>query len=86
MENIYVKDLGKCVAKTEDGRYRAFAEGNLYRIYSVGREMLWDGDSFLGYGKKLTAVPVGYFQYLENFEYAVMECKSELNYLMKEGA
>ena len=80
---IYVSELGKCVAKKNN--YRAFKEGELFAIYSVCREMIWDADYNCKFGKKLTGIRVGYVAHIENFEMAVEELKEEMRYMMKEG-
>mgnify|MGYP003353571255 CR=1 FL=1 len=80
----YANDLGKCYAKTEDGRFRAYkADFGLYEIYLVGKEMIWNADNTdYKVGNRLEAVATGvYFKDLENFDMAVYEVQCELNYL-----
>lgn len=80
-----IKELGKCYAKTNDGRIRAFKEGKVFRLYLVGRKMMWSADNeLLGFSKTLEAIETDvYFRDLENFMAAVYELQCELNSLMK---
>lgn len=88
MKTTYTTDLGKCYAKTSDGRIRAYKDGGLFRLYLVGREMRFSADGeFLGYGQRLTASPSDiHIRNIENFDMAVYELECELNALMREGA
>ena len=88
MKTTYATELGKCYAKTNDGRIRAYKDGGLFRLYLVGREMLWsDNSEFLGYSNRLEAIATDiHIRNIENFEMAVYELQSELNYLAKVGA
>jgi hypothetical protein len=88
MTKKYANELGKCYAKTNDGRFRAYKDGGLFRIYLCGREMKFDSDyNFVGYGKRIEAVGSDvHFKNIENFDAAVYEVECELNYLMKAGA
>ena len=87
MATTYVSELGKCYAKTSDGKFRAFKDGNLFRVYLVGYEMNFDADyNFVGYGKRLEAQGMTYFVHLNDFENAVVECQDELSCLMAMGA
>ena len=79
----YVKDLGKCVAKTDN--YRAYKEGELFALYLVGREMIWNTtNTGYKYSNRLEAVKVGYFSDIENFEMAVDSAKEEMAHMMAE--
>ena len=84
----YAAELGKCYAKTADGHIRAYKEGGLFRLYLVGREMIWNADSTdFKIGNRLEAVATDvHIRDIENFEMAVYELQCELNYLAKAGA
>lgn len=87
MATTYVSELGKCVAQTEDGKFRAFEDNGMYRVYLVGREMNFDADyNFIGYGKRLEATGMDYFVHLDDFLTAVDNCEEELRCLMAMGA
>ncbi len=78
---IYVKDLGKCAAKTDN--YRAYKEGELFALYLVGREMIWNAtNTGYRYSNRLEAVKVGYFSDIQNFEMAVDAAKEEMACMM----
>jgi len=83
-KTIYANELGKCVAKKDN--YRAYKDNEIYAIYIVGREMIWDANYNCKLGTKLEAVHVGYVANIENFELAVDELKEEMHYMMKAGA
>lgn len=83
MATVYVSDLGKCYAQTEDGTFRAFKDGDMFRVYLVGREMKFDADyNFIGYGNRLEASGMTYFVHLDDFLTAVDGCQEELRCLM----
>lgn len=84
MATIYANTLGTPVAKS--GRYRAYKDGGLFAIYSVGPELIWLADGEAKWGKKLEACPVGFINNIENFESAVYELQIEMSYMMKAGA
>lgn len=87
MATTYVNELGKCYAQAEGGKFRAFKDGSMYRVYLVGREMNFDADyNFIGYGKRLEASGMTYFIHLDDFLTAVEDCKAELSCLMAQGA
>lgn len=87
-KTVYANELGKCYAKNENGNLRLYKEGNLFRLYSVGREMLWSDDSeFLGYSNKLEAVATDiYLRDADNFDMACYEYEIEIAHLMAAGA
>jgi hypothetical protein len=41
-KTTYAAELGKCYAETSDGHIRAYKEGGLFRLYLVGRELIWN--------------------------------------------
>lgn len=84
----YAAELGKCYAKTADGHIRAYKGGGLFRLYLVGREMIWNADNTdCKLGNRLEAVATDvHIRDIENFEMAVYELQCELNYLAKAGA
>lgn len=87
MATTYVSELGKCYGEAEDGKFRAYKDGGMYRVYLVGREMKFDADyNFIGYGKRLEASGMTYFTNLDDFLAAVEDCKDELRCLMAMGA
>lgn len=75
MKTVYAKDLGKCYAR--DGNYRLYKEGNIYALYSVGKELIWEGDDYR-VGRRLEAILIGYVQHLTNFETVVAQCKRDV--------
>lgn len=84
IKTIYASELGKAVAK--NGKYRAYKDGEVYAIYSVAPELIWDANYNFTVGKKLEAIHRGYVAHIENFEMACVELDIETAYLMKEGA
>lgn len=84
----YAADLGKCYAKTADGHIRAYKDGGLFRLYLVGREMIWNADNTdYKVGNRLEAVATDvHIRDIENFDMAVYELECELSYLAKAGA
>ena len=87
-KTIYANELGRCYAKTEKGNIRAYKDGGLFRLYLVGREMIWNADiTDCKYGNRLEASATSvYFRDIENFDMAVYELQCELNYLVAAGA
>lgn len=78
-KTIYANELGKCYAKNKKGNLRLYKDGNLFRLYLVGREMLWKGDEFLGYSNRLEAIPTDiHLRDLELFEMACYEHETEM--------
>lgn len=83
----YASDLGKCYAEAENGKFRAYKDGGMFRVYLCGKEMNFDANyNFIGYGKRIEASGMTYFTHLDDFLTAVEDCKDELNYLMAAGA
>lgn len=82
MASKYASELGKVVRK--NNRYRLVQEDNLYRLYSVSRELIWAADYSFKVGKRLVAVAVGYVSNPDNFEIAVAQAEAELRILMNE--
>jgi len=79
----YAADLGKCYGK--EGSYRAYKEGNMFALYIVAKEMIWNADNTdYKVGTRLEAVKVGYFSQIENFGMAVDSAKEEMAYMMAE--
>lgn len=87
-KTTYATELGKCYAKTDDGRIRAYKDGGLFRLYLVGRELIWNDDNTdFTFSNRLEAVASDiHIRNIENFDMAVYELQCELNYLAKEGA
>lgn len=88
MTTSTIAELGKCYAKTHDGRIRAYKDGGLFRLYLVGRKLIWNDDN-TSYKVSNTYEAVAtdiHFRDIENFEMAVYELECELNALAKEGA
>jgi hypothetical protein len=83
-KTIYTSELGKCYRK--ENNYRAYKDGNMFALYSVCKELIWNSDNTdYKVGTRLEAVKVGYFANIENFEMAVDTAKEELAYLMLEA-
>jgi hypothetical protein len=81
---IYADELGNAVAK--EGNYRAYKEGNVFALYLVAKEMIWNSDNTdFKLGTRLEAVKVGYFSSIENFGNAVDVANEEMAYMMAEG-
>lgn len=87
-KTTYAAELGKCYAETSDGHIRAYKEGGLFRLYLVGRELIWNDDNTdFTVSNRLEAVASDiYIRNIENFDMAVHRTQCELNYLVKEGA
>jgi hypothetical protein len=87
-KTTYAAELGKCYAETSDGHIRAYKEGGLFRLYLVGRELIWNDDNTdYTVSNRLEAVASDiHIRNIENFDMAVYELQCELNYLAKEGA
>lgn len=87
-QTTYANELGRCYAKTSDGHIRAYKDGGLFRIYLVGREMIWNDDiTDFKIGNRFEAVATDvHFRDIDNFDMAVEECKYNTAQLMKEGA
>jgi len=87
-KTTYAAELGKCYAKTADGHIRAYKDGGLFRLYLVGREMIWNADiTDCKIGNRLEAVATDvHIREIESFDSAVYELQCELNYLVKVGA
>ena len=88
MKVKYATELGKCYAKTADGRIRAYKEDGVFRLYLVGRVMLWNADfSECKFGNRLEAVATdSCIRYIDNFEMAAFNVQCELADLAKVGA
>ena len=87
-KTTYAADLGKCYAKTADGRIRAYKDGGLFRLYLVGREMLWNADNTkYHFSNRFEAEATSvHFRHIESFDEAVDELREELAYLAAAGA
>lgn len=84
----YATELGKCYAKTSDGHIRAYKDGELFRLYLVSRELIWNDDNTdFTFSNRLEAVATDiHIRDIDNFEMAVYELQCELNSLAKVGA
>lgn len=83
IKETYLNELGKVVRKND--KYRLVVEGDCYRLYRIGRELIWAADYTFTVGKRKVAVPVGYVSNPDNFEYAIDAAEEEMRCLMAEG-
>lgn len=64
----------QAVATTKDGKFQAFNEAGMYRVYLVSND------------PEFGAVGMIHFMNLDDFAAAVAECEEEIRCLMEMGA